>query len=382
MVARVRKTIGLGLVLLVVASLLSSLPALAEPQPPSADPPLSAAAPAPQASVTIELCASAGSVTMPDGAVVPIWGFSELTGGGCAPAQLPGPLLDVNAGDVVTVSVFNDLGENVSLVFPGQNMAPDVNGVAPGGAASYTFTAGEPGTFLYESGTNPAIQVPMGLYGPLVVRPATANRAYDGPAPVSEYEYDSEAILLLSEIDPVFNSSPTSANLLNYAPMYWLINGKAYPDTAAITAGSGERVLLRYLNAGSINHTMTMLGLHQRLVAMDGYPLLYPVTLVAQTIPSGQTMDMVTTVPAGAAVGATFPLYNRQLHLTNVAAFPGGMMTFISVQAAGAAAPANGADGNREPDTGPGPDVPTPTPVPAPPGEPEPEPVPAGSPGN
>ena len=51
---------------------------------------------------------------------------------------------------------------------------------APGGrrrrlaadrTVTYTFTASQPGTYLYESGTNPHKQVHMGLYGALVVRP-------------------------------------------------------------------------------------------------------------------------------------------------------------------------------------------------------------------
>ena len=36
---------------------------------------------------------------------------------------------------------------------------------------SYTFTAGEPGTYQYHSGTRPDLQVEMGMYGALIVRP-------------------------------------------------------------------------------------------------------------------------------------------------------------------------------------------------------------------
>ncbi len=41
---------------------------------------------------------------------------------------------------------------------------------------TYTFTAAEPGTYIYESGTDPAKQVQMGLYGALVVRPTWQPR--------------------------------------------------------------------------------------------------------------------------------------------------------------------------------------------------------------
>ena len=31
---------------------------------------------------TYDLCASDGTVTMPDGSAVPIWGYADITGGG------------------------------------------------------------------------------------------------------------------------------------------------------------------------------------------------------------------------------------------------------------------------------------------------------------
>ena len=48
------------------------------------------------------------------------------------------------------------------------------------------------------------------------------------------------------------------------------------------------------------------------------------------------TADEIATIPAAAASGSAFPLYNRNLHLTN-GAFggpqhsPGGMLTFMRV---------------------------------------------------
>jgi len=74
---------------------------------------------------------------------------------------------------------------NVSAVFPGQTVldcAADcgVTGALtreaqPGGLVTYTFVAGEPGTYQYHSGTQPDLQIEMGLYGTLIVRPASWN---------------------------------------------------------------------------------------------------------------------------------------------------------------------------------------------------------------
>ena len=103
------------------------------------------AAPA-AAAVTVDLCATAGSITMPDTTVIPIWGFAPGDCTGSPVAQVPGPTIDVSEGDVVTVNLYNNLSENVSIIFPGQSLIPDTVGAAPGGSTSYVFTASAPAT--------------------------------------------------------------------------------------------------------------------------------------------------------------------------------------------------------------------------------------------
>ncbi len=320
--ARIYQYLKIGFILIMAISLLAGRPTLAAPL---------------RASVTIDLCAKEGSVTMPNGAVIPIWGYAlKPSGVPCSDAsviaRLPGPLLVVNAGDQVTVNLYNALTQNTSLLFIGQNLSPDMVGAALGSSRTYVFIAIKPWIYLYESGVNAERQVPMGLYGAMIVRPTIAGRAYDSPAST----YNVEAVLVLSEIDPLLNANPNGFNLVYYNPKYWLINGEAYPQTDTIAVPfSGQRLLLRYVNAGSIHHTMSLLGLHQRLIARDAFALPYPFDVVAETIPAGQTADAIVTIPSAVSGGSRFPLYNRQLRLTNVASFPGGMMTFIEVQATG-----------------------------------------------
>jgi hypothetical protein len=176
----------------------------------------------------------------------------------------------------------------------------------------------------------------MGLYGALIVRSATANQAYD----VAATAYDVEATLVLSAIDPNFNAAPATFDLHSYRATYWLINGRGYPETAGITATAGQRVLLRYLNAGFDNTSMLLLGMHEHVVARDARLLNNPFDANAETIPAGATEDAIATVPATAPPSTRgFPLYNRQLHVTNGLAptptapnpayAPGGMLTFI-----------------------------------------------------
>jgi FtsP/CotA-like multicopper oxidase with cupredoxin domain len=286
------------------------------------------------ATPVFNLCAKTGTKTMPDGTSVPIWGFALDTGAGCgsATADLPGPVIDVQEGDSVTVHLENGLGDPVSIAFPGQNLAPDLAGAPAGGSTTYTFTASRPGTFLYEAGTNVTRQVAMGLYGTIIVRPATPGRAYPDP----NSAYDVEAVLLLSGVDPAFNANPAGFNLLNHKPKYWLINGKGYPGTTPISASAGQRVLLRYLNAGVESNTMMLLGMHERFIAKDAAPITFPYELTAETFPSGSTGDAIATIPSGTPSGTSFALFNRNLRLTNGDGtnpnqVPGGMLTFIQV---------------------------------------------------
>jgi FtsP/CotA-like multicopper oxidase with cupredoxin domain len=309
----------------------------------------------PPAPVQIDLCAKTGTATMPDGSSVTIWGFALGTCSTAGAATLPGPVLgkdtaEIVAGNPVKVNLYVDSSfpQNVSIVFPGQDVltcdavpspvAPDGQGASPGNSTCYAFTPNA-GTFLYEAGRNPTAQVPMGLYGALVVRPApclvTPCQAY----PDANSIYNVEAVLLLSEIDPALNAAiggGGSFNMLDYHPQFWLINGKSYPDTEQVPALAGQKVLLRYVNAGLNQHTMMLLGMHENFVAKDAYPLTFPYELDSETFASGSTADAIATLPASSLPGEKFPLYNRQLHLTNGDAsnpnqIPGGMMTFISV---------------------------------------------------
>lgn len=283
------------------------------------------------AAVSIDLWATTGTVTI-DGASIPIWGFADAEG---EPAMLPGPVITVEEDTDVTVVLHNDLPENVSIIFPSQNLLPDEVGAVPGGTATYTFTATNPGTSLYESGVNPQKQVQMGLYGALIVTAATPDQAYNDPDGRSAF--DTEAVLVLSEIDPDFHAAveaEESYDLLNYNPRYFLINGKAFPETAPILAEPGHRVLFRYLNAGFLNHTLQLLGLHQTVIARDGYLLNFAYDTFSQTIVSGERYDLIATIPSDGAPGTKYPLYvrSRSMHTYQGDVFPGGMMTFVTVQ--------------------------------------------------
>ncbi len=279
-----------------------------------------------------DLCATTGSVTMPDSTVVPIWGYVPGDCTGNPQAQLPGPKIVVMAGDTVNITLHNNLPEDTALLFQGQSMVPDFTAIPSGGSKSYTFTASKPGTYLYEAGLLPNIQhqVGMGLYGAVIVYPATAGQAYNSATTA----YDDETLLVLSEIDPELNNSasPAAFDMRDFAAKYFLINGKSYPDTDPIQTQPGNTVLLRYVNASLLQHSMTVLGVDQQVIAYDASPLTFTHRMVAETFGPGQTVDTLVNVPVTAGQGTRYPLYdgNLMLHNSTAAGF-GGMLTFVDV---------------------------------------------------
>ncbi len=300
------------------------------------------------AQIEIDLCATTGSITMPDSRVVPIWGYVDITGGGdCATAvaTLPNPVIRVTAGDTLIINLTNNLTEPVSLFVPGlPNPAPTgtahfTTEVAGGLTGSYTFTNVRPGTFLYHSATEKIrTQMPMGLYGALVVDSAPGE-AYPGDS------YEQDEVLVYSAIDPAINDDPAGSTGARVAksddgyaegpnpdesgwnPKYFLINGKAYPDTEGLAVTPGDDALLRFVNAGldSVMPTFDG-GLYMSLIAEDGnrYPATYQQYGLELT--AGKTMDAMVTVNDD----GSYALYDRALNLTNAGAVDGGLLVYLS----------------------------------------------------
>jgi manganese oxidase len=253
---------------------------------------------------TFQLSASTGHVSTPDGGSYLVWGYANEGG----LAQYPGPTLIVNQGDTVRITLTNNLtvgrggtAPNVSMVFPGHQAAadpadPGVAGIitseaAPGGTVTYKFSATHPGTYTYYSGTDSALQVEMGLFGVLIVRPAIGNGfAYNHP----DTRFDREYLFLLSEMDPRIHQAvefqgpgalAATKYLADYFPVLWFINGRAAPDNMMASnhpllphqpynsfprMHPGEKVLMRVVGASRDSHPFHHHGAHARIIARDG----------------------------------------------------------------------------------------------------------------
>ncbi len=310
------------------------------------------------ADVTYDLKAGSIPLTMPDLATVDAFGLVDITGLSLGAAlaavpTVPGPVLEAVEGDNLTVNIFNTLatGAPTSFVLHGQlgAMVPVMEAgrvrsftheTGSLGFVGYTYTNLKAGTYLYESGTVSQVQVPLGLYGVLIVRPAgfspAAPTAYADP----DTAYDREQVLVFSEVDPDLNAAVAGGtygtvafpSTVDFAEKYFLINGKAHPDTDTIVAAAGERLLLRLANAGSEVKVPTVLGLTLTVIAEDGNPLTAPYQTYGPTLPPGKTLDAIATLGGG-----VYPLFDQRLYLSNNGVAPGGMLTLISAPGATAA---------------------------------------------
>ncbi len=294
--------------------------------------------------VTFNLIADSISVTMPDGTAVTMWAFGLQ---GQSPT-VPGPILEVPSGDSqLVINLTNNLPEPVSIIIPSQpsTYSPvtfiDARGrtrvrsftseTASGDTRTYSWNNIRPGTCIYESGSHLSVQVQMGLYG-AVVKDEAAGQIYNG------ISYDKEVILIFSEVDPDFHQAvvsgtygtPAYPSAMRYSPKYFLINGQPYPYAAPIidgVIGLGQRVLVRFLNAGIQTHVPVIDGRYFDVVAEDGNPYTYVKTKYTVFLPAGKTKDVIFT-PAAAG---SYPIYDRRFFLTNDNMAPGGMLAYLTV---------------------------------------------------
>src|ERR1700686_5008093 len=263
--------------------------------------------------------------------------------------------------------------------------------VAAGATTDLIWKRPKPGTYLLESGTHPSIQVPMGLYGIVVVTAVptgtTAGTAYPGVS------YNAEIPLEFSEIDPVQNNSvntavntvgfsetmvwsgqpggcgnPSSTTYhqcyppaVNYIPLYYLINGVAFNRTnppsslfavspaTGLTPGTGN-VLVRLVNAGSRMHVPSIVGsltthpVGTTSSSISGFSIVAEDGNVLPGVPkvqsdlfmaAGKTNDVMINVPTSATAPA-LAVFDRELSLSgNAIERDAGMLAYISINGAG-----------------------------------------------
>jgi len=168
--------------------------------------------------------------------------------------QWPGPTIRVNQGDKVRAIFKNNLPETTGVHFHGvefddffQDGVPFVTQkpIIPGEEYAYDFVARNPGSLMYHSHHNATDQVGRGLLGAFIVDP-----------PKPQAEYDREYIWISNDTLGGFT-----------------INGHGFPAVVPVLAAQGEKVLVRFMNEGSMMHPWHSHGFAMEVVARDGIPL-------------------------------------------------------------------------------------------------------------
>lgn len=253
--------------------------------------------------------------------------------------MVPGPLIRANVGDKLAVTLVNGLPHASSVHWHGLALRNDMDGAAPatpdvgpGAEFTYRFTASHPGTYWAHPHTD--LDADQGLYLPVII---------DDPR--DRGAYDAEWIVILDDWTAGIGSSPQQlfdglrsmgmgmsghgmgdmpgmgsgpavpgvggvgtsellggdAGDISY-PTY-VINGRVPAAPSTFTAKPGQRLRIRFINAGSDTAFRVALAEHTMTVThTDGFPVV-PTDVDALLLGMGERYDVVVTARDG-----VFPL--------------------------------------------------------------------------
>ncbi|MBE2253371.1 MAG: copper oxidase [Myxococcus sp.] len=224
------------------------------------------------------------------GLTIRAWGYNGST---------PGPTIEVTQGDRVRLYVTNRLREITSVHWHGVILPNGMDGVAgltqrgiaPGETFLYEFTFRDAGTFMYHPHADEMTQMAMGMNGMIVVHPKTPR----GP------KVDRDFVLMSHEwnIKPGTRRADPNAmsdfNVLTF-------NSRAFPGTAPLVMGVGERVRIRIGNLSPMDHHPIHLhGVSAELTWTDGgeVPLLarHPETTFLVPVGTVRVFEFVPREP-------------------------------------------------------------------------------------
>jgi FtsP/CotA-like multicopper oxidase with cupredoxin domain len=244
---------------------------------------------------------------------------------------VPGPLIRLKEGQHVRLSVTNALSEDTSIHWHGLLVpfqfdgVPGVSfpGIKPGETFVYDFKVRQSGTYWYHS--HSGMQEQEGGYGPIVIEPATPDPvAYDREHVVvlSDYSFMHPHVMMrkLKAQAGYFNDQkqtvagllagrdqslkdrvewskmrmdPTDILDVTGSAYTFLINGHGPGDNWTGLFKPGERVRLRFVNAGGMTiFNVRIPGLAMSVVSADGQNV-QPVSVEEFQIAPAETYDVI-----------------------------------------------------------------------------------------
>ncbi len=218
------------------------------------------------------LRAREGTMGTVDGKTLYARGFAD----GDRVLTVPGPVLWANEGDAINITLENDSLQDHAVAVQGVAAGPLV---PPSGKATLSFTAPRPGAYGYYDPTASPLNRALGMYGALVVMPlnSAGDEVWDGGP-----RFSRQYLQIVSELDESWNTLAGLGQLPDvsaYRPNYFFLNGRGFPDSELdpnvhIRGTVGETILLRWVNAGLVPHSLHTHGYHFRIVQVNGVPQL------------------------------------------------------------------------------------------------------------
>lgn len=236
---------------------------------------------------TFTLTAQPAHLSFSSGKSVNAWTFNGTS---------PGPTLHVHQGDLVIVHLVNHLSIGVTIHWHGVVVPNSADGVAgvtqnavqPGQSYTYRFLAKDAGTYWYHSHQLSFEETGQGLFGMLVVDPATPS-THD----------DVDAALVLH----------TWGSALTF---------NAQAGTSHISAKPGQWVRLRLVNTDNNPSQVGVVGTPFEVAALDGHDIHEPTPLTSTvvSIDGGQRYDLRFRMPAQGPVALLSANDNGQYQKT------------------------------------------------------------------
>jgi hypothetical protein len=211
----------------------------------------------------------------------------------------------------------------------------------PGGMHVYAWSLSN-GSHMYHSGTNPQVQVQMGLYGAATTDAVQGSVAYpdtDATDTVDDsVTYADDVVLFYSEIDrnlhvdvvdgllPNYDGLD-STSTIHYAPKDFMIDVQTAgsstgitfnPETKTLVIPNGSKSLVRFFNAGQRTHTPTVTSGDFTVVAEDGRR--YPNAREQYTVelPPLKARDAILDLSASTATGGSnFTIFDSMMALSS-----------------------------------------------------------------
>jgi FtsP/CotA-like multicopper oxidase with cupredoxin domain len=323
-----------------------------------------------------------------------VFGFRDVTGmtstqvaAQRGKAQISAPMLSFDEEDDIYITLTNlglqqrpDLFDGHTLHWHGfVNAIPLFDGVPElslavpvGRDFTYFYRPHDAGTYMYHCHFEDVEHVQMGMTGMVFVRPKQNRAPVNGDPAGTRYayndgdgstRYDREFAYMITELWSAAHYRDAHIQVndwTDFDPSFWLLNGRAYPDTlqangnpnstgagrlqyqpisSLIRCNTGDRVLLRLSCLGYQNHAMSVDNIDLTIIAKDAALLKgrdgvsnYGKTNTVDVGP-GQSRDVIFTAPSP----GEYLLYDRKYSYLENGGGPGygGMMTKIVVGAPG-----------------------------------------------